>query len=303
MEVETIDLIFQGIPGCVASFLVRGPEGAFLIETGPESTRAVLVAELAGRGLAPGDLAAVFVTHIHLDHAGAAGWFAREGVPVLVHPKGARHLIDPSRLVESARSVYGKRFDALWGAMVPAPEEQVRVIADGETVCVAGVEVRARDTPGHAFHHHAYQIGGDLFAGDAAGARLHGGDYLSVTSAPPQFHLEHSLATIDKLAAFGPQRLFLTHFGAVGDPAGHLAAYRGAVELSADFVRERLDEGFDPESLEVAYEAFQLELAFRSGLPSESWQACQAINGTAMCADGIRLYWEARFREEAGRET
>src|SRR5690606_12270666 len=107
MRVETIDLEFQGVRGGIAAYLVEGDEGRLLIETGPESTRARLLAELEARGTAPTDLKGVFVTHVHLDHAGAAGWFAAQGVPVHVHPRGARHLVDPTRLVGSARSVYG----------------------------------------------------------------------------------------------------------------------------------------------------------------------------------------------------
>ena len=297
MEVETIDLGFQGVTGGIASYLVRGSDGAFLIETGPESTRERLESALARAGMAPTDLAAVFVTHVHLDHAGAAGSFAAAGVPVHVHPKGARHLVDPKRLVESARGVYGDRFDSLWGGMVPAPESAVRPLADGEVVRVAGLEVTAIDTPGHAFHHHAFAIGDAIFTGDAAGARLGGGKYLSVTSAPPQFHLEHTLASIAKLVDRRPERLFLTHFGEVGDPAAHLRDYADAVELNAEFIRQRLVEGFSGEALAIAYEAFQLEQAFRLGLPASSWPDYQVINGTEMCAGGIRLFWEARFAE------
>jgi glyoxylase-like metal-dependent hydrolase (beta-lactamase superfamily II) len=297
MRVETIDLEFQGVTGGIASYLVWGSGGAILIETGPESTRERLETSLARSGLAPAELKAVFVTHVHLDHAGAAGSFAAAGVPVYVHSRGARHLIDPKRLVESARGVYGDRFDALWGGMVPAPESTVHPLADGEVVAVSGLEVTAVETPGHAFHHHAFAIGDAVFSGDAAGARLGGGNYLSVTSAPPQFHLEHTLASIAKLAARAPERLFLTHFGEVADPAAHLAAYADAVELNAEFVRQRLVEGFTGEALAIAYEAFQLEQAFRLGLPSDRWRDYESINGAAMCAEGIRMFWEARFAE------
>ncbi len=181
--------------------------------------------------------------------------------------------------------------------MVPAPESQVHPLADGEIVGVAGLEVTALDTPGHAFHHHAFAIGDAIFTGDAAGARLVDGPYLSVTSAPPHFHLEHTVASIAKLAAREPARLFLTHFGEVADPAAHLAAYADAVELNAEFIRQRLVEGFTGEALAIAYEAFQLEQAFRLGLPAERWPDYQAINHTGMCADGIRMFWEARFAE------
>ena len=299
MQVYPIDLGFQGQSGSIAAFLIEGDSGVVLLETGPESTRESLLVAMKERGMIPQDLAAVFVTHIHLDHAGAAGWFAREGVPVYVHTKGARHLIEPSRVVESARLVYGKRFDSLWGEMIPAPEAFVRPLEDGAVVEIAGLKVAAIETPGHAFHHHAFSVGGDLFAGDAAGARLGENPYTAVTSAPPQFHLEHTLESIDKLIACGAERLFLTHFGVVPDASEHLLAYRDAVEMNAEFIRQRLLEGFDSSSLSVAYEAFQLEQAFRAGLPRAVWSQYQEINGAAMCAEGMRLFWEKRFAEES----
>ncbi len=292
MQVDVIDLHFQGQKGAIAAFLVSGPDGKFLIETGPESTLEALQEGLSERGLSATDLDAVFVTHIHLDHAGAAGWFAEKGVTVYVHTKGARHLIAPGRLLESARQVYGDRFEPLWGGMTAAPEEKVIAMADGDVAEVGGLTIKAVNAPGHAYHQHAFVIDGVCFTGDAAGARLGGGDFISVTSAPPQFHLEDTLATLDKLKASGFERLFLTHYGEVEDVAEHLANYREAVELNALFVRQRIEEGMDPDTLRVAYEAFQMEQAFREKVPQELWRVYQIVNGTDMCADGIRLYWE-----------
>ncbi|MDF1860031.1 MAG: MBL fold metallo-hydrolase [Verrucomicrobiales bacterium] len=294
MEIEVIDLEFQGHRRTIASFLVRGPEGVILIESGPESCRENLLMELSARDIDPEDLCALFVTHVHLDHAGAAGWFAARGVPVFVHPKGAKHLVNPTRLVESARAVYGDRFDSLWGEMVPGPGESIREIADGEKQEVAGLVVEAIDTPGHAFHHHAYAIEDSIFAGDSSGARIDGSGFISVTSAPPQFDLECTLSSIDLLRARGESRLFLTHFGEIGEPQNHWAAYREAVELNATFVKQRLDEGMDEDSLRIAYQAFQMEQAFRFEMPRESWAILQEINGTDMCADGIRMYWQRK---------
>ncbi|MCB1204227.1 MAG: MBL fold metallo-hydrolase [Verrucomicrobiae bacterium] len=301
MEIKIIDLEFQGRKGGIAAFLVKGAEGAILIETGPESTREALLAGLREEGIDPADLSGVFVTHIHLDHAGAAGWFADLGVPVHVHERGARHLIDPSKLVESARRVYGDRFDVLWGGMVPAPTERVRQLADGDRVEVAGLEIVAVDTPGHAFHHHVFALGKTVFTGDAAGARLQGSPYLSVTSAPPQFHFEHTLASISRIEALEPERLFLTHFGQIEGAFDHLAAYRESVELNAEFVRQRVREGMAGEILGIAYEAFQLEQAFRLGVPAALLAEYELVNGSGMCAAGMERFWLGRFAEEEER--
>ena len=295
MKIHTIDLEFQGVPRIIAAFLIEGPDGLVLIETGPGSTLEQLKAGIESLGFSPGDVENVFVTHIHLDHAGAAGWWAQQGATVHVHPKGARHLVDPTRLIESARMIYADRMDSLWGEMLPAPEDKVRILDDNETVTAGGLEIIALDTPGHARHHHAYVVGDAVFTGDVAGARLPGCDFISVTSAPPQFDPEAYDASIERLAAGGYARLFLTHFGEFTDVGAHLNAYRDNVRQAAAFVRERLEEGVDGEALEVAYQAYQMELAFRSELPDAAWRAYQLANPPGMCADGIRLYWEKYF--------
>tara|TARA_R110000850_G_scaffold92555_4_gene196417 strand:+ start:1412 stop:2311 length:900 start_codon:yes stop_codon:yes gene_type:complete len=299
MQIHTIDLKFQDTAGAIASFLVESREGRFLVEVGPESTRAELLDSLAKLDCQPSDLSGVLVTHIHLDHAGAAGWFGQQGIPVYVHRRGGRHLADPSRLIDSARQVYGDRFDSLWGGMLPVPADCLHELEDGDRVNLAGLEIEVIETPGHAFHHHAFAIGDVVFAGDAAGARAEGSSYLSVTSAPPQFDLSHTLSSIDKLAARDFTSLYLTHFGKVSEVATHLKDYRDAVELNATFVKQRLEERMDPESLQIAYQAFNLEQAFRVETPKPSWETLQLVNGTDMCADGIRLFWEKELGEGA----
>ena len=296
--VHSIDLHFQDTPEVIASFLVEGPDGLVLIETGPGSTLPALLSGIEALGFEPGQIENVFVTHIHLDHAGAAGWWAREnGSTVHVHSRGARHLIDPSRLVESARMIYGDAMDDLWGDMIPAPDDRVRIGEDGQSVLAGGLSVEAWDTPGHARHHHAFAIGDTVFTGDTAGARLPGCDYHSVTSAPPQFDPDAYLESIDRFIEAAPARLFLTHFGEISDPVSHLREYREHVEMASMFVRDRVAEGMDGDSLQIAYQAFQMEIAFRSQLPHEDWNRYQVVNPTSMCADGIRLYWEKQSEE------
>jgi glyoxylase-like metal-dependent hydrolase (beta-lactamase superfamily II) len=295
--IHTIDLLFQGTPGIVAAYLVEGPDGPVLIETGPGSTLPALLAGIEAAGFAPEDIGEVFVTHIHLDHAGAAGWWARQGATIHVHPQGARHLVDPSRLMDSARMVYGDAMESLWGEMLPAPAERVREVMDLEVITASGLEIMALDTPGHARHHHCFAIGGTIFTGDVAGVRLPGCDYQSVTSAPPQFDPVAYEASIDRLLRLDPERLYLTHFGVVEEPESHLEAYRDAVALASRFVRDRLAEGMDADSLQIAYQAHQMEQAFQSDLPAADWVRYQKANPTGMGADGIRLYWEKQSAE------
>lgn len=293
MTVHTIDLMFQGTPQAIAAFLIEGPDGLALVETGPESTLEALVAGIEAAGFSASDIADVLVTHIHLDHAGAAGWWAaNHGSRVYVHPRGARHLIDPSRLVESAAMIYGDRMQTLWGGMTPAPEDKVHVIEDGGIVAAAGLKFEALDTPGHARHHLVWAVDGEAFVGDVAGVRLPGWNFLSVTSAPPQFDLEAYEASIDGLLARRFEKLYLTHFGTVEDVDEHLAAYRHEVGSAAGFVRDRLSEGMDGDSLQVAYQAWNLERAFGAELPNGVWRQYDLANPSSMCADGLRLYWE-----------
>ncbi len=294
MKIHTIDLEFQGSAGIIAAFLIDpGTDaGLILIETGPGSTTPTLLEKIAALGFDPEDVRSVFVTHVHLDHAGAAGWWAQRGATLYVHPKAARHLIDPSKLVESARGIYGDAFDSLWGEVLPAPEEKVRILEDGEMVEIGGITIAAIDTPGHAFHHHAFAIDDVCFTGDVAGARLEGATYTSVTSAPPQFHLKSYLQSIDRLAERKFSKLYLTHFGAIDDVDEHWSKYRAAVFGAAQIVKAFIDGGQDDESIRVAYEAFQLEQAFKDQLPRERWDTYQLANGTGMSADGLRMYWE-----------
>lgn len=297
MKVHTIDLKFQNVEGVIAAFLIESAGELALIETGPGSTLGVLRAGIEELGFSIADVSKVLVTHIHLDHAGAAGWFAGQGATVYVHPKGARHLIDPSRLMESARMVYGDRMDELWGEMLSASAERVVVLEDGDEVRVGDCVLVAMDTPGHARHHHAFVCDDVVFVGDVAGVRLAGQKYISVTSAPPQFDVEAYEKSIDHLLAGDYAKLYLTHFGEVTDVREHLERYREAVKAAAAFVAERLDEGADEEALQIIYEAFQMEQAFQAGLPPEIWSRYQVANPASMCADGLRLYHE---KQKAG---
>ena len=292
MQIHTIDLEFQSRPGLIASFLIESGDRIFLIEPGPGSSREILLEKIAALGHSADAITDVFITHAHLDHAGCGGWWAQNGATLHVHPKAARHLIDPSKLVDSAKSVFGEAFDSLWGEMLPAPEDRVHILEPGATVAIGDVTVEAIDTPGHCFHHHAYAIGDALFAGDIAGARLPGSGYISVTSAPPQFHLESYLDSIDRIMGRSFSTLYLTHFGEVSDVGDHLANYRAEVVGAARMVKSLIDDGNDPESIQVAYQAFQMEQAFKAELPRAMWDDYQIANNTDMCADGLRLYWE-----------
>ena len=176
--------------------------------------------------------------------------------------------------------------------MLPAPGDKVNILEDGAEVEIGDIAIEAINTPGHCFHHHAYAIGDRLFAGDIAGVRLGESKYLSVTSAPPQFHLESYLTSIQRIKERQFSQLHLTHFGVVHEVAEHLTKYAAEVIGAAEMVKDLVDDGNDDESIRGAYQACQLEQASRAELPPGLWDDYQASNSTDMCADGLRMYWE-----------
>lgn len=293
MLFHTLDLRFQNTPGIIASYLIECGSGEFaLIETGPASTHDTLIAAIRSHSIVPSQIRHVFVTHIHLDHSGDAGWWAQNGAAVYCHPSAAKHLVDPSRLIESARMVYGQAMDSLWGRMLPAPADKVRILHDNESVKIGDLEITAWDTPGHARHHHAFVIGDTCFTGDVAGVRLENSGYLSVAAAPPQFDPDEYAHSVDRLLAANFKQLCLTHFGIIADPAAHLACYRDRIQAVAAFARASHEGGESDEAFRLSYRGNEHRVAAESGISPQLWAAYELANSSAMCADGTRLFWK-----------
>lgn len=210
----TIDTRMHGRDGITATFVVRGDKTA-LVETGPKSSIESVRAGLFEAGIDHLDW--IVVTHIHLDHAGAAGTLLADfpDARVAVHTVGAPHLIDPAKLWSSAARIYGDEMDALWGGIDPVPEDRIVALEDGDTVDLGGRTLTAFDTPGHARHHHAFldNATGILFAGDALGVRLPDVGIVRPATPPPEFHLEDAVASIERIRSLGAASLWLTHFG------------------------------------------------------------------------------------------
>jgi glyoxylase-like metal-dependent hydrolase (beta-lactamase superfamily II) len=216
---EPIDLLHLGRERVIASYLLDTPGGPALLDCGPTTTVEALEAGLAAHGLALTDVRHLLLTHIHLDHAGAAGVLVRKHPSLQVHvsPIGAPHLVDPERLEKSARRLYGDSFDSLWGELAPVPAENVHTV-DGE---VLGLE--SFPTPGHASHHVCYlDPDGTLYAGDAAGVRVAPGRSVMPPTPPPEIDVVAWQATIDEIARRTPERLALIHFGVAEDVRRHL---------------------------------------------------------------------------------
>ena len=229
-----IDLHHNGRERSVACYLLDTDDGPALFDCGPTTTIPALKRGLEEHGLGLTDLRHLLLSHIHLDHAGAAGVLVREHPSLQVHVSeiGAPHLVEPERLERSARRLYGDTFDTLWGELAPVPRENIHVV--GERV----VGLTCIPTPGHASHHVCYlDRDGTLYAGDAAGVRIPPGRVVLPPTPPPEFDLEAWQNTLEELERRDPQRLALIHFGMADNAQRHLAELSLEMYDWADFVR------------------------------------------------------------------
>jgi glyoxylase-like metal-dependent hydrolase (beta-lactamase superfamily II) len=224
---DPIDLHHQGAPRVIGCYLLETEDGPALHDCGPSTGVDALKAALHERGLALTDLRHLLLSHIHLDHAGAAGVLVREHPALQVHVSGigAPHLVDPSRLEASARRLYGNAFDTLWGELAAVPEANVHVVGER----VLGLD--CFPSPGHASHHVVYVAAdGTAYCGDAAGVRIQPHEYVLPPTPPPEFDLDGWRRTIDELERRDPHELALIHFGVARNPKEHLEQLRRRLE-------------------------------------------------------------------------
>lgn len=296
MKIYTLDLNFQNVPQTIASYLLVGDGGPVLVETGPGSTLPNLLAEIDRHGFQPTDVRHVLVTHIHLDHAGAAGWWAQHGAQVYVHHFGAPHLINPDRLLQSATRIYGDKMDALWGEFLPSPAEQVTLVHDGDVLDMAGLQFTAVESPGHARHHHVFRLEDVAFTGDAAGIHLPGMPMIDVPAPPPEFDLEVWEATIDRLLAENFATLYPTHFGAVDNPTEHLTALKGLLRETAVTIKTYLDAGMERDDLVETYNNWNRTRAREAGMSDTAIHQYETSNPWYMSVDGVSRYWRKQAK-------
>ena len=296
MPIITIDLNFQGIPGTIASYLIPHAHGALLIESGPGSTIPALQAGLRQHGFTEKDVTAVLLTHIHLDHAGAAGWLARQGAQIYVHPVGAPHMINPEKLIASAQRVYGDRTQALWGDFLPVPEERLTIVNDEDVVEIDELRLRALDTPGHANHHHAYIFEGTCFTGDVAGVRIARDQSPGLPMVPPEFIPEKWLESLDRLIREFKDGSFThlrpTHFGEYADTAWHLAEVRRSVSEIETWIDSEMPGNPGDEQLLHDFTTWsRTHFSFDALDPLQS-KAYKLANPPFISILGIQRYWK-----------
>jgi glyoxylase-like metal-dependent hydrolase (beta-lactamase superfamily II) len=294
MNILTLDLNYQNTPQSIAAYLIFGPGGPVLVETGPGSTLPALLNHLKQQGLTPNDIKHVLVTHIHFDHAGAAGWWAQQGAQIYVHPFGAKHLIDPAKLIASAARIYGDKMDTLWGDILPAPAENVTMIYDNDTVEVAGLSFKVLETPGHARHHHAYRLGKVLFTGDAAGIKIPGSPLVSLPAPPPEFDREAWRATIGRLRAEDVHTLYPTHFGPTPNKPEHWDELWQLMDDATEFIRVRIEAHLSRDEIVTEFLAWNQARADSAGLSEMSVRKYMMANPLEMSVDGMMRYWQKR---------
>src|SRR5215471_11133059 len=227
---KTIDLNWTGRPKSIAAALIQSNGVNAIIDPGPASTIETLRASLGDSGLSFRDLHTILLTHIHLDHAAVVGALVKEnpGVSVFVHEFGAKHMIDPSKLLASAGRLYGGEMQRLYGDVLPVPQENIRPLAGGETVSVGKRKFDILYTPGHASHHLTFWDAQDrvAFVGDVAGITVEGDTFIMPATPPPDVDMALWNKSLDFIEALRPEKIFLTHFGYQHDPIAHMERYR-----------------------------------------------------------------------------
>ena len=290
---HVVDLQFLGRAGRIAAGVIQTPAGALVVDPGPASCLPALLAGLAAVGVAPRDLHGLLLTHIHLDHGGAAGTIVRESphVKVYVHGRGAPHLSDPAKLLASATRLYGDQMDRLWGEFAAVPAGNLVVPADGDVLDVGGARFDVAYTAGHASHHVCYRDRrtGVVYAGDTGGIRVGPSPYVLPPTPPPDIDVRAWQASLARLRAWEPTGVFVTHFGLHRDAAAHLDAL--SLELDAwDALAGRILAGVPAESRMSAFVTAVRERV-RQRVSAGEVEAYRESMSLEDCWSGLERYW------------
>jgi glyoxylase-like metal-dependent hydrolase (beta-lactamase superfamily II) len=270
--------------------------GGAVVDPGPEPRIETLLAGLTSQPQA------LLLTHIHLDHAGAAGALVERfpDLEVFVHARGAPHLVDPSKLLASAARIYGDDMERLWGRVAPVPERNIRVLDGGETIEVAGRRLAVEYAPGHASHHVVYfdDDDGTAYVGDVAGVRIPPSDLVQPPTPPPDIDVAAWLRSIDLVARREPRRLALTHFGAVDDPAPHLDRTKKALTEQAELARQLLEELGDTDEAARAF-VEEIDRLTRERAGADMAGRFQVGSPVEQRWLGLRRYWQKQGTAQA----
>ncbi|MCU0346412.1 MAG: MBL fold metallo-hydrolase [Saprospiraceae bacterium] len=292
--VKTIDLNFQEQPGAIAAFLVPTDEGPVLIETGPHSTLPTLVHQLNEHGYSLADVKHVFITHIHLDHAGAAWAFAEQGAKIYLHPLGLPHLQNPEKLLTSAKRIYADKMDSLWGDLRPILASRLQAVDDNQRVMIGGVPFRARHTPGHAIHHIAWEMKDVAFTGDVAGIRIGENGPAMPPCPPPDINIEEWSKSLAVLRNRRYRAIYLTHFGELVKPKAHLIELEGRLHNWANWIKPYWEKSAPMDEVVPLFKAYVRSSMDAMQLSDEDIGRYELANPSDMSVAGLYRYWSKR---------
>lgn len=296
--IHTIDLHFINTPEAIAAFAIPSTDGVILVETGPSSTFEHLKKGLATHGFSIQDVRHVLLTHIHLDHAGATWSFAEQGANIYVHPRGKKHLMDPSRLMASAKMIYKDQMDTLWGAMNPIAEQSIQTPAHGEQLQIGEHLIKAWHTPGHASHHIAWQLEDIAFTGDVAGVKIGNGPVVA-PCPPPDIDIEAWQQSIDLLRDLNLKKLYLTHFNGHDNPKEILNQLEDAIKDWSEWIKPYFTKGAQPDEILAPFEAYVQENFNKLGLTSLQIKQYQLANPSWMSVYGLMRYWRKKTEKKS----
>ncbi|PYK30787.1 MAG: MBL fold hydrolase [Verrucomicrobia bacterium] len=298
MKIHVLDTRQLGFAGIVAATALETDDGIALFDTGPESTFDNVIVDLGQVGFQPKDVRHVFLSHIHFDHAGAAWRFAQMGAKVYVHPRGAPHLIDPAKLIESATRIFGDDMQRFWGTIAPVPAERVKILEDNEVVRVPPFEIRAVATPGHASHHHVYHWEDNVFGGDVAGVRIGNGPPIP-PFVPPELHVESWRESIAKIRNLNPARLYLPHFGKVeGSISDHLDKLDERVVKWSEWFKNKIRSGSNEEQLRSEFATLEHSEIEAFASAGSLVSLYEAADPSSMAVPAAIRYW-TKFHSDA----
>jgi glyoxylase-like metal-dependent hydrolase (beta-lactamase superfamily II) len=291
-----LDLDFRDTEGLVAAYLLPSEEGWTLIETGPTTCRGALLSGLRAAGVTPDEVRKVFVTHIHLDHAGGVGALA-DALPraqFYAHALGVPHLVDPTRLIASARRAWGAAADPLWGTILPVPAPRIEALHGGERFPLLGGDLEVIATPGHAKHHLAFfdtRLRG-VFTGDGAGVRLERSPHLRPAVPPPDLDLDLLFGSLEAMRARDPRFVLFSHFGPSPEGPADLARYQAIVldwkEVALAAARENTDPEFIARRLAL-HDAVTLQ---QEGVSPSQAERESLVSGYDLAAKGFLRFFE-----------
>ena len=288
-KIHTLDLHFQNHDETIAAFLIESENGLALVESGPHSTFEALKKAVANLGFRIEDIHHVFLTHIHFDHAGAA-WCLASHATIYVHPLGEKHLLDPTKLYNSAKQIYQDKMDTLWGDMKAIPTKKLHVAAHGEVIVVGDLRFTAWHTPGHASHHIAWQLESELFTGDVAGVRIDGGVVVP-PCPPPDIDVEAWQMSIELMLNLNLEALYLTHFGREENVTATLNELESRLLNWANWIKPFAQSGQNAADVTPQYQAMVKAKLATFGIVGKHYEQYETANPSWMSVAGLLRYW------------